>query len=63
MTLALHVYYRINGKALIDEDYLRAKGVRDFSVYRCDPGKEPLRMMPKSFPSLLVKEEALTSKL
>ncbi|XP_064599287.1 hydroxysteroid dehydrogenase-like protein 2 [Liolophura sinensis] len=53
----------INGKALIDEDFLRAKGVTDFSAYRCDPDKEPPRMMPKAFPSLLVEGDSLTSKL
>ncbi|XP_069113748.1 hydroxysteroid dehydrogenase-like protein 2 [Argopecten irradians] len=48
---------RLNGKALIDEDYLRTTGMTDFTVYRCDKGHEPPRMMPKSFPSLLVEEE------
>lgn len=47
----------MNGKALIDEDYLRSEGVADFSVYRADPNTEPPRMMPKLFPSLLVEEE------
>lgn len=47
----------LNGKALIDEDYLRTKGVTDFTKYRCDPDKEPSRMMPKEFPDLKVKEE------
>ncbi|RUS76433.1 hypothetical protein EGW08_015802 [Elysia chlorotica] len=47
----------LNGKALIDEDYLRSKGVTDFTKYRCDPLIEPLRMMPAEFPSLMVKEE------
>ena len=26
---------------LVDEDYLRSKGVEDFSKYQCVPGKEP----------------------
>ncbi|KAK3759782.1 hypothetical protein RRG08_041737 [Elysia crispata] len=47
----------LNGKALIDEDYLRTKGVTDFSKYRCDPKQDPLRMMPQEFPCLIVKEE------
>jgi citronellol/citronellal dehydrogenase len=29
------------GHALLDEDFLRAEGVTDFSGYRCDPGHEP----------------------
>ena len=50
-------YSRLSGKCLIDEDYLRSIGVRDFRKYRCDPHHEPPRMMPQGFPSLLVKEE------
>ena len=49
--------FRLNGKCLIDEDYLRSIGVEDFERYRCDPGHEPPRMMPNEFPSLLVDEE------
>ncbi|KAH9504951.1 Hydroxysteroid dehydrogenase-like protein 2 [Bulinus truncatus] len=48
---------KLNGLALIDEDYLRMEGVTDFTKYRCDPVQEPDRMMPKKFPSLLVAEE------
>jgi len=48
---------KLNGKALIDEDYLRSEGVTDFTKYRADPDKEPPRMMPSQFPSLLVPEE------
>ena len=29
------------GNMLIDEDFLRSKGVTDFSIYRCDPNSEP----------------------
>jgi hypothetical protein len=47
----------LNGKCLIDEDYLRGIGVRDFEKYRCNPDYEPPRMIPKEFPSLLVDEE------
>jgi len=47
----------INGKALIDEDYLRTKGVSDFSKYRCDKDVEPERIMPRKFPDLLVAEQ------
>jgi len=32
------------GNAVIDEDFLRAEGVTDFSVYRCDPSHEPPRI-------------------
>ncbi|RYE94111.1 MAG: SDR family NAD(P)-dependent oxidoreductase [Myxococcales bacterium] len=31
------------GHALLDEDFLRAEGVTDFSPYRCDPAVEPPR--------------------
>jgi citronellol/citronellal dehydrogenase len=31
------------GRALIDEDFLRAEGVADFAPYRCDPSSEPPR--------------------
>ncbi|CAG5134577.1 unnamed protein product, partial [Candidula unifasciata] len=48
---------KLNGKVLIDEDYLRSEGVTDFVKYRCDPDHEPDRMMPKKFPSLFVEEE------
>jgi citronellol/citronellal dehydrogenase len=32
------------GQALIDEDFLRAEGVTDFTRYRCDPASEPPRV-------------------
>ncbi|OWF53514.1 hydroxysteroid dehydrogenase-like protein 2 [Mizuhopecten yessoensis] len=48
---------RLNGQALIDEDYLRTTGLSDFTKYRCDSEHEPPRMMPKIFPSLFVEEE------
>ncbi|KAJ3020710.1 UNVERIFIED_CONTAM: hypothetical protein HDU68_010002 [Siphonaria sp. JEL0065] len=49
---------KVNGLALLDEDYLRAyRGVSDFSKYRLIPDIEPPRMMPKAFPSLLVEEQ------
>ena len=32
------------GHCLIDEDYLRSKGVSDFTKYRMDPNYEPPRM-------------------
>jgi citronellol/citronellal dehydrogenase len=33
-----------SGHALIDEDFLRAEGLSDFSRYRCDPDHEPPRI-------------------
>ncbi len=36
---------------------LRETGMTDFTQYRADPEHEPRRIMPKSFPSLLVEEE------
>lgn len=32
------------GNALIDEDYLKSRGVTDFTQYRCDPAVEPPRI-------------------
>lgn len=34
----------ITGQALLDEDFLRAEGVTDFSGYACAPGTEPPRL-------------------
>jgi citronellol/citronellal dehydrogenase len=34
----------ISGKALLDEDFLRAEGITDFSSYACVPGSEPMRI-------------------
>jgi citronellol/citronellal dehydrogenase len=34
----------ITGQALLDEDFLRAEGVTDFSGYACVPGSEPSRI-------------------
>ncbi|KAI8851185.1 hypothetical protein BC829DRAFT_431409 [Chytridium lagenaria] len=57
---------RVNGQTFVDEDYLRHfQGVKDFTKYRLshltkileDPDKEPPRMLPKEFPSLLVAEQ------
>jgi citronellol/citronellal dehydrogenase len=33
----------ITGQALLDEDFLRAEGVTDFSHYACVPGTDPPR--------------------
>lgn len=37
---------KLNGAAIIDEDYLRSRGVTDFSKYQCVPGKEPRKAWP-----------------
>jgi citronellol/citronellal dehydrogenase len=34
----------ITGRALLDEDFLRAEGVTDFGLYACVPGSEPRRI-------------------
>jgi len=34
----------ITGKALLDEDFLQAEGVTDFSDYACVPGTTPMRI-------------------
>lgn len=47
------------GYALIDEDYMRHRGVTDFTKYRCDPDCEPPRMtefQPGSWERGLVKD-------
>lgn len=38
----------LTGQALLDEDFLRAEGVTDFSGYACVPGTEPPRLSWKS---------------
>ena len=35
---------KFTGQELLDEDFLRAEGVTDFSQYACVPGTEPPRM-------------------
>jgi citronellol/citronellal dehydrogenase len=42
----------LSGRALFDEDFLRAEGVTDFVQYRCDPSHEPPRVMPTDFPDV-----------
>src|SRR5205085_3715053 len=34
----------LTGQALLDEDFLRAEGVTDFSGYACVPGTQPPRL-------------------
>ena len=57
LNILLDEHENINGKSLIDEDYLRTRGITDFTKYRCDKDFEPERMMPKEFPNLSVKEQ------
>ncbi|KAF1833810.1 short chain dehydrogenase [Decorospora gaudefroyi] len=47
----------VNGELLVDEDFLRAKGVRDFDKYSLVPGSRPRRILPRSFPDLRVEEQ------
>jgi len=39
---------KLNGNALIDEDYMRSRGINDFKKYRCDPNVEPPRIISQS---------------
>jgi citronellol/citronellal dehydrogenase len=38
----------LTGQALLDEEFLRAEGVTDFSGYACVPGTEPPRLSWRS---------------
>ncbi len=42
----------LTGRALLDEDFLRERGVTDFAKYRCDPDHEPPRVMPSQIPKV-----------
>ncbi|KAI5380585.1 hypothetical protein J4E82_000542 [Alternaria postmessia] len=46
----------VNGELLLDEDFLRTKGVNDFDKYNLVEGSKPRRIMPAKFPNLRVKE-------
>lgn len=46
LSLVREPAYLVNGCALIDEDYLRSRGVSDFSKYRCVPDVEPTKAWP-----------------
>ncbi len=37
---------QLNGNALIDEEYLKSRGVVDLSKYQCVPGVEPMKVWP-----------------
>lgn len=47
----------VNGLLDLDEDFLRKKGVTDFSMYNVVPGGTPRRIMPAEFPTLEVAEQ------
>lgn len=48
---------KVNGRCVLDEDFLKEEGVTDFSKYSLVPGTSPRRIMPEEFPDLRVKEE------
>ncbi len=41
----------VSGRALIDEDWLRERGWKDFAKYRVDPANEPKRMGLRDYPT------------
>ncbi|EPS41979.1 hypothetical protein H072_4037 [Dactylellina haptotyla CBS 200.50] len=47
----------VSGRLELDEDFLRTKGVTDFSKYNVVPGANPRRMLPAVLPILTVPEE------
>ncbi|KAK1765152.1 hypothetical protein QBC33DRAFT_579723 [Phialemonium atrogriseum] len=47
----------ISGRLELDEDFLRERGVSDFSKYSVVPGSTPRRIMPANLPTLAVPEE------
>ncbi|KIW02597.1 uncharacterized protein PV09_06046 [Verruconis gallopava] len=47
----------VNGCLELDEDFLRKKGVTDFSKYNLIPGATPRRIMPAKLPDLTVAEQ------
>jgi hypothetical protein len=47
----------VNGNLELDEDFLRAKGVTDFSKYNLVAGSSPRRIMPAVLPDLSVAEQ------
>jgi citronellol/citronellal dehydrogenase len=44
LRLAVKEPAEVTGRALIDEDFLRAEGVTDFGGYACVPGSQPPRL-------------------
>jgi len=58
----------VNGKELIDEDYMKTRGVKDFTKYRCVPSIEPPRLVGNSWSQQshnvgLVSENKVRSKM
>jgi hypothetical protein len=47
----------VNGCLELDEDFLRKKGVTDFTKYSLVPGSNPRRIMPTVLPDLTVAEQ------
>eukprot|EP01099_Mayorella_cantabrigiensis_P007525 TRINITY_DN6683_c0_g1_i1.p1 TRINITY_DN6683_c0_g1~~TRINITY_DN6683_c0_g1_i1.p1 ORF type:complete len:141 (+),score=34.11 TRINITY_DN6683_c0_g1_i1:366-788(+) len=50
----------LTGNALIDEDFMKTRGISDFIKYRCDPDSEPPRISGedwKSFDAGIVPEQ------
>lgn len=47
----------VNGRLLLDEDFLRERGVKEFDKYSLVKGTSPRRIMPKKFPDLRVEEQ------
>jgi NAD(P)-dependent dehydrogenase (short-subunit alcohol dehydrogenase family) len=47
----------VNGLLDTDEDFLRKKGITDFSKYTLVPESNPRRIMPAQFPDLTVAEQ------
>ncbi|KAH8903087.1 putative oxidoreductase,short chain dehydrogenase [Coniochaeta sp. PMI_546] len=47
----------ISGRLELDEDFLRSKGIDDFSKYSVIPDSNPRRIMPAKLPDLTVAEE------
>jgi citronellol/citronellal dehydrogenase len=55
---------KLNGKALIDEDFMKSIGITDFTSYRCDPNVEPPRITNEYADVGLVKDvKDIPSKL
>jgi citronellol/citronellal dehydrogenase len=42
----------VTGRALLDEDFLRERGVTDFNKYSCDPEHEPPRLTAAEVPKV-----------
>lgn len=47
----------VNGRCVLDEDFLRERGFTDFEKYNLVEGATPRRIMPAELPDLTVKEQ------